>query len=97
MPAQKPVRSQRALTRDRDSRPCLEICPFSESVTVIIKIEDRDLDRRPECGLPYYARVERDRSHRSDRAIDDRCASGCAMFVPMMESTDLGKCDYLVS
>jgi hypothetical protein len=29
--AQKPIRSQRMLIRDRDSRPCSEICPFSES------------------------------------------------------------------
>jgi hypothetical protein len=29
--AQKPIRSQRDLIRDRDSRPCWEICPFSES------------------------------------------------------------------
>ena len=28
--AQKPVRSQSAVTRDRDGRSCLEICPFSE-------------------------------------------------------------------
>jgi hypothetical protein len=29
--AQKLSRSQRMLIRDRDSRPCSEICPFSES------------------------------------------------------------------
>jgi hypothetical protein len=28
--AQKPIRSQRMLIRDRDSRRCSEICPFSE-------------------------------------------------------------------
>jgi hypothetical protein len=59
-------------------------------VTVIVKMECCDLDRRSGLGLPYAMR-ERDGSHRSDRGIDDRCGSGCATFVPMMESADLNK------
>jgi hypothetical protein len=65
-------------------------------VTVIVKIESRNLDRAPDMGCPTQW-VERDGSRRSDGAIDDRCASGRATFVPMMESTDLGKCDDLAS
>jgi hypothetical protein len=41
--------------------------------------------------------VEREKSRRSDGAIDDHCGSGRATFVSMMESTDLGKCDDLAS
>src|ERR1700751_2091749 len=110
------------LIRDRDSRPCSEISPFSESglsllknpsdhrgcssatafvrsrnpVTVISKIESRNLDRAPDMGCPTQW-VERDGSRRSDGAIDDRCGSGRATFVPVMESADLGKCDDLAS
>jgi hypothetical protein len=92
--AQKPIRLQRMLIRDRDSRPCSEISPFSESglsllknpsdhrgcssatafvrsrnpVTVISKIESRNLDRAPDMGCPTQW-VERDGSRRSDGAI----------------------------
>jgi hypothetical protein len=41
---QKPIRSQRMLIRDRDSRPCSEICPFSESS----HRESHNLDRDPD-------------------------------------------------
>jgi hypothetical protein len=58
-------------------------------VTVIVKIESRDLDRAPDMGCPTQW-VERDGSRQSDGAIDHCCGSGRATFVPMMESTDLG-------
>jgi hypothetical protein len=84
------------LIRDRDSRPCSEFVRSRNPVTVIVKIESRDLDRAPDMGCPTQW-VERDGSRQSDGAIDDRCGSGRATFVPMMESTDLGKCDDLAS
>jgi hypothetical protein len=62
----------------------------------MVKIESRHLDRAPDMFCPTQW-VERDKSRRSDGAIDDRCGSGRATFVPMMESTDLGKCDDLAS
>jgi hypothetical protein len=77
------------LIRDRDVRS-------RNPVTVIVKIESRNLDRAPDMGCPTQW-VERDGSRRSDGAIDDRCGSGRATFVPMMESADLGKCDDLAS
>jgi hypothetical protein len=55
-----------------------------------------NLDRAPDMGCPAQW-VERDGSRRSDGAIDDRCGSGRATFVPVMESADLGKCDDLAS
>jgi hypothetical protein len=65
-------------------------------VTVIVEIESRHLDRAPDMFCPTQW-VERDGSRRSDGAIEDRCGSGRATFVPMMESTDLGKCDDLAN
>jgi hypothetical protein len=38
-----------------------------------------------------------DTARRSSRAIYYRRGSGGATFVPMMQSTDLGKCDDLAS
>jgi hypothetical protein len=50
--AQKPIRSQSAVMRDHYGRPRSEFVRSRNPVTVIIKIESRDLDRRPEFGLP---------------------------------------------
>jgi hypothetical protein len=57
-------------------------------VTVIVKIESRNLDR-----TPYKGRISPERRRDSTIAV----CSGCATFVPMMESTDLGKCHDLAS
>jgi hypothetical protein len=38
--------------RDRDGRPCSEFVRSRNPVTVIIKIESHDLDRRSAFGLP---------------------------------------------
>jgi hypothetical protein len=46
--AQKPIRSQSALIRDRDDRPCSEFC--RNPVTVIIKIESTILTEDPRLG-----------------------------------------------
>ena len=92
--AQKAIRLQRAVIRDRTVGYARKF--VQNPVTAIVKkIESRGLDRRPGYRLPY-ATVEGDESCRSD-AIDDRCGSGRATFVPMMESADLGKCNDLAS
>src|SRR5215475_8202807 len=39
--------------------------------------------------------MERGGYRRSDRAIAYRCSSGRATFVPMVQSTNFGKCDDL--
>jgi hypothetical protein len=62
---------------------------------VIVKIESRNLDRAPDMDL-------RNGWKGTDLAgataqFDERCGLGRATFVPMMESTDLGKCDDLAS
>jgi hypothetical protein len=47
---QKPIRSQNAVIRDRDGRPRSEFVRSRNPVTVIVKIEGFDLDRRPAFG-----------------------------------------------
>jgi hypothetical protein len=90
--AQKPIRSQRMLIRDRDSRPCSEICPFSESghLKATISTESR-IWAALRNGWKETDLAEA--TARSTIAV----GSGRATFVPMMESTDLGKCDDLAS
>jgi hypothetical protein len=51
--AQKPIRSQRMLIRDRDSRPCSEICPFSESGHRDRQNRESQSSPSPGYGLPY--------------------------------------------
>ena len=65
-------------------------------VTVMVKIESRNLDRAPDMDCPTQW-VERTDIAGATARFDDRCSSGRATFVPMMESTDLGKCDDLAS
>jgi hypothetical protein len=48
--AQKPIRSRSAVIRGRDGRRCSEFVRSRNPVTVIIKIESRDLDRRAAFG-----------------------------------------------
>jgi hypothetical protein len=61
-------------------------------VTVIVKIESRNLDRAP-YREPHEIRGMGGISPERRRDSTIAVCSGCATFVPMMESTDLGKCD----
>jgi hypothetical protein len=78
-----------------DSGLCSEICPESGYRDRQKKSRAATLTGDLDIGCPTQW-VEGDESCRSD-AIDDRCGSGRATFVPMMESADLGKCDDLAS
>ena len=62
--AQKPIRSQRMLIRDRDSRPCSEICPFLKSG----RRDRQNRGPRAGYGLPDAMSGKR-RISRTDGAI----------------------------
>jgi len=85
------------LIRDRDSRAMLGNLsvlgirsPWSSKSRVAILTEPR-IRAAPRNGCKGT-----DLAGATAR-FDDRCGSGRATFVPMMESTDLEKCDDLAS
>jgi hypothetical protein len=64
---------------------------------VIVKVESHYLDRSPAYGRCPSNRWKGTDLAEATRAIDYRRGLGGATFVPMMQSTDLGKCDDLAS
>jgi hypothetical protein len=88
--AQKPIRSQSAVIRDRDGRPCSEFVRSRNPVTVIITILTGDpcLGAAPSNEWKW--------TDLPDANPIDRCGgSSRAAFVAMMQPTDLGKRDNL--